>query len=427
MRVHPSTPRPLDSTPTAKASKSAPAAATAPAGTQDRLDRTSSARAPVALVSPAVAENPDSDPMVHINHLSTLEGRGSPSKGYDTASAYAAALLEKYGAVGPNASDPSGNPFFQTFTLRTFADAPEVDREGPPPVARHGKELFSGGFYLDDTLSAADRARIQKRIGGQSVRAPAPLTPEALDAAGVASGTVQNVVGVFPGSGPNKGQTLLLTAHLDHEGIKRGVVYPGADDNGSGSGTLLSALPALAELSRTGQLDCSVAVIFTAAEEKGLVGAKYFVDHPLPGLGVADTFGPINTDMVGRFEADRMSVIHRSGGKPNYWKDVLEKANQGLGDKAFQVINRDIDSLDGRHDGGMWSRKGEDVLMLYEGLSRRSGGGDMNPDYHQPTDTPDKILRDNGGEKPRRFRDILIELVKTAAGPRPEGTPLVWE
>ena len=66
-------------------------------------------------------------------------------------------------------------------------------------------------------------------------------------------------------------------------------------------------------------------------------------------------------------------------------------------------------------DGAVFSRKGEDVLFLFEGLSNPKGGGDLIPEYHQPTDDIEKIIEDNGGEKPRRVKDLMVNVIKLAS------------
>ena len=83
-----------------------------------------------------------------------------------------------------------------------------------------------------------------------------------------------NVLGVVEGTElPNK--YIVISAHYDHEGIKYGEVYNGADDNASG----ISALFSFAEYFRQNPPKHSVILAAFDAEELGLQGSKYFVNN----------------------------------------------------------------------------------------------------------------------------------------------------
>ena len=80
----------------------------------------------------------------------------------------------------------------------------------------------------------------------------------------------------------------------------------------------------------------------------------------------------------------------------------------------FDRLNRDINPYRDRQDGAVFSRKGEDVLFIFEGLSNPKGGGDLIEEYHQPTDDIEKIIEDNGGNKPRRVKDLMVDIIQQA-------------
>jgi aminopeptidase YwaD len=132
----------------------------------------------------------------------------------------------------------------------------------------------------------------------------------------------QNTMALLKGTGPHKDEVIVVMAHLDHVGVGRnGAINNGADDNASGSGVLLASIPELVEAQKRGELDRSVLFLWTGAEEKGLVGSQYFVDHPIPGLGLENISGVINMDMVGRWDDPRLSVIDtNSRGQANYFQ-----------------------------------------------------------------------------------------------------------
>ncbi len=106
------------------------------------------------------------------------------------------------------------------------------------------------------------------------------------------------MVGKLPGSDPElKNEYVVLSAHIDHIGIGEPIngdrIYNGAMDNGSGSALLLDLASSLKKSPE--KLSRSVLFVFVTAEEKGLLGSKYFTAHPTvdPKTMVAD----INTDM----------------------------------------------------------------------------------------------------------------------------------
>ncbi|MEZ0314156.1 MAG: M28 family metallopeptidase, partial [Myxococcota bacterium] len=206
---------------------------------------------------------------------------------------------------------------------------------------------------------------------------------------------------------------VVLMAHLDHVGARGNTIYFGADDNASGSGTIMSTLPQLQELQKAGKLNRSVIVLLTAAEEKGLVGSRYFIKHPLPGIPLSSIKACYNADMLGRWQLDRMSL--GGGRKAGSLGDMVVKANESLGDRKFAVVNRDIDQYESSQDGYNFTQAGIPTVFAFEGLSNPKGGGNLHEDYHQPTDTVDKIIRDNGGDKVRKFRDLTVEVARVAS------------
>ncbi|MBN8228155.1 M28 family peptidase [Corallococcus macrosporus] len=393
---------------------------------------------PPATTPPVPPETPteppvslDSDPMKHIEYLASdaLKGRDSPSAGLDAASAYVQAHAEKYGLVGPNSNNPE-NPFQQKFNVYSWLGADkgggtEGAHAGHAEHKQFGHKMFQEGFYLDekmpkDTLKLLNQQYEQTmKAAGQTVvpaRAGQQRSVEELKQVATATGQAVNTMAMLPGTGPHKDEVIVVMAHLDHVGVDRkGNAYNGADDNASGSAVLMAAVPELAEAAKNGKLDRSVLFVWTGAEEKGLVGSQYFVDHPIPGLELKNIAGVINTDMVGRWDDQRLSVVDtNTKGQPNYFRDVVDQANQQLAD-PFDRINRDINVYRDRQDGASFGRKGEDVLFLFEGLSNPEGGGDLIPEYHRQDDDIEKIIEDNGGNKPRRVKDLLLNVINIAA------------
>ncbi|MDY7231005.1 M28 family peptidase [Hyalangium sp. s54d21] len=371
----------------------------------------------------------DADPMKHIAYLSSdeLKGRDSPSQELSAASAYVAQYAQKYGLQGPNTLNPS-DPYHQSFEVFSFAgparEAAAGSEHGHGVHKEFGHEVFQEGFYLDENMPPETRALLSSKYAetlkaaGRPLaeRSGEPMSVEQLREVAQFDGMTQNTLAMLPGTGPHKDEVIVVMAHLDHIGTGRnGTVYNGADDNASGSAVLMAAIPELVEAQKRGELDRSVLFLWTGAEEKGLVGSQYFVDHPIPGLGLENISGVINMDMVGRWDDQRLSVIDtNSRGKANYFREIVGEANQELAD-PFDRLNQDINVYRDRQDGAVFSRKGEDVLFLFEGLSNPNGGGELMPDYHGPGDDIDKIIRDNGGNKPRRVKDLMVNVIEKAA------------
>ncbi|HEX8699628.1 MAG TPA: M28 family peptidase [Myxococcaceae bacterium] len=380
---------------------------------------------------PTPQPSDDSDPMKHIAYLSSdeLKGRDSPSPELSAASVHVADFAKKYGLVGPNSNNPAA-PYHQSFKVFSFANEAREAAAGHEPGHAHephkdfGHQMFDEGFYLDDKMPLETREvltrkyeQTQKALGHTlAPRSGGPMSVDELRQVSQFDGMTQNTLAMLPGTGPHKDEVIVVMAHLDHIGTGRGgVVMNGADDNASGSAVLMASIPELVEAQKAGKLDRSILFLWTGAEEKGLVGSQYFVDNPIPGVGLDKISGVINMDMVGRWDDQRLSVVDtNSRGQANYFRDLLGKANQELAD-PFDRLNQDINQYRDRQDGAVFSRKGEDVLFMFEGLSNPNGGGSLNPDYHQPGDDIDKIIRDNGGNKPRRVKDLMVNLIELAS------------
>lgn len=194
-----------------------------------------------------------------------------------------------------------------------------------------------------------------------------------------------NVVALIEGSDPElKDEYVVIGAHLDHLGTRGGAVYPGADDNGSGSTAILSIARAMAlnpvKPSR------SVLFIWFTAEEVGLVGSRFYTDHPL--LPLENMVCMFNIDMVGRNEdqgpgdadADNEGHIHLVGSRRGNsgLHEIVLAANRYLGFE-FEL---DQESVWNRSDQVNFYNQGVPVAFLF---------GGFHPDYHQPSDAPAKI------------------------------------
>jgi hypothetical protein len=133
-----------------------------------------------------------------------------------------------------------------------------------------------------------------------------------------------NVVGMIEGSDPKlKNKYLVIGAHLDHVGSQAGLLFPGANDNASGSAAILE----LAEAFQNSNLKPKYSIIFVlfASEEQGLLGSKHFVEKMKPDNIVA----MLNLDCVGYGDSIQ---VGNGKGAPDLWKiaDSIDEANSNL-------------------------------------------------------------------------------------------------
>ncbi len=116
----------------------------------------------------------------------------------------------------------------------------------------------------------------------------------------------RNVIGLFPGTDPEKAKEVVIySAHYDHVGVdEKGEIFNGSDDNASGTSALLEIAEAFGDGPRPAR---SVAFLWVSGEEKGLLGSQWFSDHMTLPDGykiVAD----INLDMVSRNDGKTIGI-----------------------------------------------------------------------------------------------------------------------
>ena len=199
------------------------------------------------------------------------------------------------------------------------------------------------------------------------------------------SAAAPNVIAMLEGSDPElKDEYVVIGSHLDHLGIRNGKVYPGADDNGSGSTAVLSIARAMA-LNPT-RPKRSVLFMWFTAEEVGLLGSKYYTDNPILPLDKMTCM--FNIDMVGRNEdtgpgdadSDNEGHIHLVGSQRGDDKlhELILAANNHVGFE-FEL---DMESVWNRSDQINFYNQGVPVAFLF---------GGFHPDYHKPSDETEDI------------------------------------
>jgi Zn-dependent M28 family amino/carboxypeptidase len=200
-----------------------------------------------------------------------------------------------------------------------------------------------------------------------------------------------NVVGYVPGT-DKKDEYLVVSAHYDHLGKRGDVIWYGADDDGSGTVSVMQMAETFAQAAKKGKGPRrSVVFIIVSGEEKGLWGSDYYSEHPL--FPLANTTADLNIDMVGRVDterqtADSLNYVYVIGHDKlstdlPIINEAANKASTNLTLDYKYDDPADKNMIYYRSDHYNFAKKGVPVLFFYDGM--------LLADYHQPTDTIEKI------------------------------------
>jgi hypothetical protein len=207
--------------------------------------------------------------------------------------------------------------------------------------------------------------------------------------------TTQNVAGILEGTDPRlKQEYVVFSAHYDH--LKTGPggeIYPGADDDGSGTTSVLTIAHAMS-LERPKR---SVLVMFHAGEELGLLGSEYNTDYA-PVVPLKQMVADLNIDMIGRSKApgDKATEDEHLTDANTVYLVGSNRISQELHQLSeetnaqFQKMKLDYHYNDPgdperiyfRSDHWNYAKHGIPIIFYFDGTS---------VDYHRPTDTIEKI------------------------------------
>lgn len=199
-----------------------------------------------------------------------------------------------------------------------------------------------------------------------------------------------NVIGMVEGS-DKKDRYVFITAHYDHLGKKGDVIYYGADDDGSGTVSVIEMARAFEKAKEKGHGPRRTVVFMTVSgEEEGLWGSSYYSDNPVVPL--SKTSVDLNIDMIGRIDPNR-----KYGDSTNYLYVIgNDKLSSDL-DPISKATNNEYSHLEldykfnapddperiyYRSDHYNFAKKGVPVIFFFDGIHK---------DYHKPSDTVDKI------------------------------------
>jgi hypothetical protein len=223
--------------------------------------------------------------------------------------------------------------------------------------------------------------------------------------------TAPNTVGILPGSDPTlRNEYVVFSAHMDHIGVSPGLadsINNGADDDASGT----TAVVELAEAFSRPDARPKRSLIFltVSGEEKGLWGSRYFSEHPV--VPIKNIVADINIDMVGRNWPDTIVAIGKEHSDLGATLNRVNAEHPELGMTAIDDRWPE-ERFYFRSDHYNFARKGVPILFFFNGV---------HPDYHQPSDSPDKI---NGEKEARIVRLIFYLGEEIASAPeRPKWNP----
>ncbi len=182
-----------------------------------------------------------------------------------------------------------------------------------------------------------------------------------------------NVLAKIEGS-TEKQQIILLSAHLDHLGVRDGKTYPGADDDASGTVAVMELARALAKASAPKR---TIVFALWGSEEAGLVGARYFLKRPT--FPLKDVVANLEFEMIGR--ADPKVKANE------LWLTGWERTNLGpeLAAHGAQLVGDP-------HPEQNFFQRSDNFALARDGIVAQTVSSyGLHTDYHQPTDTLDKI------------------------------------
>ena len=266
-----------------------------------------------------------------------------------------------------------------------------------------------------------------------------PLPPVALDGVSmtinvdadyevVRTRMTNNVVGIVEGTDPRLKDTYVaFGAHYDHTGFREtakpgeDAIFNGADDDGSGTVAIMAIAKAFAQGPKPKR---SLLFVWHAGEESGLLGSRYMAENPVGG-DIDKIVAQLNMDMVGRNQNDdpahaNMVLVVGSDRISTELHNINEDANSSL-EKPLTLdysMNDPADpqSIYTRSDHYSYAAKGVPIIFYFTGL---------HPDYHQASDTVDKIIFDKvqriarlAYETGRRVANLDQPPAKDNLGPR---------
>jgi Peptidase family M28/PDZ domain/PA domain len=240
----------------------------------------------------------------------------------------------------------------------------------------------------------------------------------------------RNIIGVLEGVGPLAEETVVVGAHYDHLGYggngsgsrnpKLKAIHHGADDNGSGTTTVMELARHFGKLAKeTGVGPFATArrrLVFMAfsGEERGLLGSAYYCNEN-PLFPLDQTVAMVNLDMVGRMATDdethKGKLLVEAVGTAKEFEPLIDEIN-----KNYDFSLKKSKSFIPNSDHASFYRKKVPAVFLWTG---------MHKDYHLPSDTADKINVIGMAKVAGMAEDVLLRLATDKQRPHYEEVQIV--
>jgi Zn-dependent M28 family amino/carboxypeptidase len=287
-----------------------------------------------------------------------------------------------------------------------------IDGAGRAPRAGNKiPVLFARRAAVDPIVQSATG----KTLADLEVEIDSDLKPRSIELGGwkadgqaelvEASIQVRNVIAMLPGEGELADEYVVVGAHYDHVGMGGPgslapgtiAVHNGADDNGSGTVTLMEVARRLAIQPPSPRR--TLVVMAFSAEERGLLGSRHYCRNPR--FPLEKTVAMVNMDMVGRLDSDRLTIFGTGSAKQfDAWVDALNAKHQFDLDKVPAGL--------GPSDHASFFEVGVPVFHFFTGLHN---------DYHRPSDDPDKINVDGMVRIADMMTELTLQLATTSEKP----------
>jgi hypothetical protein len=319
---------------------------------------------------------------------------GDFQKGLDALNA----ALNQVMSAGPGLIVALSNRESGAFAQRVQAQFREeltvgMDESALPPVVEVHERAVRG------VLAAAGIDLAQLRGASETmVRALDTLQMSATVVnATVKEARAPNTVGILEGTDPVlKDEYIVFSAHMDHVGVNRvsgkDSIWNGADDDASGTAGVL----ALAEAFARAPTKRSMIFLTVSGEEKGLWGSEWFAANP--PVPVEKMVANLNLDMIGRNWKDTIVVIGKEHSDLGETLNRVNAAHPELGMSAIDDLWPQ-EQFYFRSDHYNFAKRGVPILFFFNGT---------HADYHQPSDSPEKI----DAEKESRIVKLIFYVAR---------------
>ena len=316
--------------------------------------------------------------------------------------------------------EPPARGTNQAQTLRASAPPQSIDDAGQIPAFSVGDNALGELLAAAGAKPAELQRGIDTTLRPRSASLPDTTVELRSRNAEERRGISFNAAGVMEGSDPAlKRETILITAHYDHLGVRNGQVYPGANDNASGTVAVMELARLFAASNKRPKR--SVLFMVFGSEEELMLGSFYYTAHPLRPL--AGTKAVLNLDMIGRDEAhipqsegvlqipaDTRNGLNLVGAY--YSPDLLaiiERENRRVGLALDTKFDRDhlLNALF-RCDHLPFLVAGVPAVWLF---------GGFHPGYHEPSDTVEALNFPKMAKVIRLAYQVATEVADAATGP----------